>query len=34
MNEMKSAKAPGLAGFPMKCLKKGGIPDGSVGMAS
>ena len=25
MNEMKSGKAPGLDGFPMKCLKKGGI---------
>ena len=25
VNEMKSGKAPGLDGFPMKCLKKGGI---------
>ena len=23
VNEMKSGKAPGLDGFPMKCLKKG-----------
>ena len=25
VNEMKSAKAPGLNGFPGECLKKGGI---------
>ena len=25
VNEMKSGKAPGLDGFPMECLKKGGI---------
>ena len=25
MNEMKSRKAPGLDGFPVECLKKGGI---------
>ena len=25
MNEMKSAKAHGLDGFPMQCLKKGGM---------
>ena len=25
MNEMKSDKAPGLDGFPMECLRKGGI---------
>ena len=25
MNEMKSVKAPGLDGFPVKCLKKGGM---------
>ena len=25
MNEMKSSKAPGLDGFPVECLKKGGI---------
>ena len=25
MNEMKSCKAPGLDGYPMECLKKGGI---------
>ena len=25
MNEMKSGKAPGLDGFPVECLKKGGI---------
>ena len=24
-NEMKSGKAPGLDGFPVECLKKGGI---------
>ena len=32
VNEMKSGKAPGLDGFPVECLKKGGIY-GSVGMA-
>ena len=25
VNEMKSGKAPGLDGFSMECLKKGGI---------
>ena len=25
MNEMKSGKAPGLDGFPVECLKKGGM---------
>ena len=25
VNEMKSGKAPGLDGFPVKCLKKGGM---------
>ena len=25
MNEMKSCKAPGLDGFPVECLKKGGM---------
>ena len=25
MNEMKSGKAPGLNGFPVECLKKGGM---------
>ena len=25
MNEKKSGKAPGLDGFPMECLKKGGM---------
>ena len=25
MNEIKSAKAPGLDGFPGECLKKGGM---------
>ena len=25
VNEMKSGKAPGLDGFPMKCFKKGGM---------
>ena len=25
VNEMKSGMAPGLDGFPMKCLKKGGM---------
>ena len=25
MNEMKSSKAPGLDGFPMECLEKGGM---------
>ena len=25
VNEMKSAKAPGLDGFPVECLKKGGM---------
>ena len=25
MNEMKSVKAPGLDGFPVKYLKKGGM---------
>ena len=25
VNEMKSDKAPGLDGFPVKCLKKGGM---------
>ena len=25
MNEMISGKAPGLAGFPVECLKKCGI---------
>ena len=25
MNEMKSGKSPGLDGFPMECLKKGGM---------
>ena len=25
MNEMKSGKAPWLDGFPMQCLKKGGM---------
>ena len=24
MNEIKSGKAPGLDGFPVECLKKGG----------
>ena len=24
VNEMKSGKAPGLDGFPVECLKKGG----------
>ena len=24
VNEMKSGKAPGLEGFPVECLKKGG----------
>ena len=26
MNEIKSGKAPGLDGFPVECLKKGGLP--------
>ena len=25
VNEMKSCKAPGLYGFPVECLKKGGM---------
>ena len=25
VNEMTSAKAPGLDGFPVECLKKGGM---------
>ena len=25
MNEMKSGRAPGLDGFPVECLKKGGM---------
>ena len=25
MNDMKSGKAPGLDGFPVECLKKGGM---------
>ena len=25
VNEMKSVKAPGLDGFPVECLKKGGM---------
>ena len=25
VNEMKSGKAPGLNGFPVECLKKGGM---------
>ena len=25
VNEMKSGKAPGLDGFPVECLKKGGM---------
>ena len=25
VNEIKSGKAPGLDGFPMECLKKGGM---------
>ena len=25
VNEMKSVKAPGLDGFPLECLKKGGM---------
>ena len=25
MNAMKSGKAPGLDGFPVECLKKGGM---------
>ena len=25
MNEMKSSKAPALDGFPVECLKKGGM---------
>ena len=25
MNEMRSGKAPGLDGFPVECVKKGGI---------
>ena len=25
MNEMNSGKAPGLDGFPVECLKKGGM---------
>ena len=25
MNEIKSGKAPGLDGFPVECLKNGGI---------
>ena len=25
MNEKKSGKAPGLDGFPVECLKKGGM---------
>ena len=25
VNEMKSGKAPGLYGFPVECLKKGGM---------
>ena len=25
MNEIKSGKAPGLDGFPVECLKKGGM---------
>ena len=31
VNEMKSGKAPGLDGFPVECLQKGGM---TVGMAS
>ena len=31
VNEMRSGKAPGLDGFPVECLKKGGS---SVRMAS
>ena len=30
VNEMRSCKAPGLDGFPVECLKKGGM---AVGMA-
>ena len=26
VNEIKSGKAPGLDGFPVECLKKGGTP--------
>ena len=26
VNEIKSGKAPGLDGFPVECLKKGGMP--------
>ena len=33
VNEMKSGKAPGLDGFMVECLKKGGIY-GSVGTDS
>ena len=25
VNEMKSGKAPGLDGFPVECIKKGGM---------
>ena len=25
MKEMKSGKVPGMGGFPLKCLKKGGM---------
>ena len=25
VNEMRSGKAPGLDGFPVECLKKGGM---------
>ena len=32
VNEIKSGKAPGLDGFPVECLKKGGMAC-SVGMA-
>ena len=30
MNEMRSGKAPGLDGFPVECLKKGGMAGSTV----
>ena len=34
VNEIKYVYAPGLNGFPVECLKKGGILYGNVEMAS
>ena len=30
VNEMRSGKAPGLGGFPVECLKKGGMAGSTV----